>query len=355
MIRLFFRHRDTKVFRFLQAAACAVLLPLLCGCDMKEPVSPEEEPASLTVLFDGAGVTPTKARTSFDENVGGLYSAVVLVFRPDGKLDARESFSSASGLSSVTVSVTTGTRRIVVLGNYPSVPDAASAASFSGDLSLSSLSSAAGVPMHGSSADIAVAKGSNSATVSLVRDVAKVQVDMIKLSTGAEAPVGVRLMAVYLVNARSAASWTMSAAGTVGVSVGSALFNAWTGSAVSKNDGVAAVYDSVGEVLTTSGTGPFHFYCFANPSSWDVSPGHEATASEKSSVTNLVLEFKDASNVTSYHHVAVPAVTANTLYHINSITVTSQGGPDPWTSAATVDVDIDVAPWGGGNDLNQVM
>lgn len=349
-----FRQISTRPHRF--ALAVAAVFALAAGCVEREVTGEGDfEKAQLTVCFDGVDAPASKARVSFDENTGGLYSAVVLAFRADGTLDARESFSSLSGLTSATLTVSTGTRRIVVLGNYPSVPDLVLASAFSGSLSLPPLSVTAGVPMHGTSADLTVVKGANSVTVTLVRDVAKVQVDRIRLSSGAGAPAGIRLMAVYLVNARSEASWTMSAAGEVGVSVGSARANAWTGSAVSKSASVPAVYDAVSEVLTTTGTAPFHFYCFANPSSWDSTPGHEATAAEKSSVTNLVLEFMDGSSVTSYHHVAVPAISANHLYHINSITVSSAGGPDPWSSTAVVDVDVEVAEWGGGTDVNKTM
>ncbi len=341
-------------FRLLAAFAAAAALAV--GCVERERVDEGEyEKAQLTVLFDGVDAPASKSRVPFDENAGGLYSAVILAFRADGRLDARESFTSLSGLTSATLTVSTATRRIVVLGNYPSVPDMVLASGFSGNLALTSLSATAGVPMHGTSADLTVVKGANSVTVTLVRDVAKVQVDRIKLSSSAGSPAGIRLMAVYLVNARSDASWTMSNAGAVSVSVGSARANAWTGSAVSKSASVPAVYDAVSEVLTTSGTSPFHFYCFANPSSWNSAPGHEATASEKSSVTNLVLEFMDGSSVVSYHHVAVPAITANHLYHINSITVSSAGGPDPWSSTAVVDVDVEVAEWGGGTDVNKTM
>lgn len=315
-------------------AFAAFAASILCSCskqDVRPSVEGENSSAgkvNLNISVPGA----TKVTDISSEDA--VNSLQVFVFNSAGT--SLEAYSSGTS-SSLSVSVSTGTKKIAAVVNAGTVTGITNLAQLRAVTSGLEDNSVGSFLMYGETEPVSVLSDA-SVTVSVARLVARVGIASVTNSMTLEqyrnAPI--RIVKIYLVNAVGNSNFSSTA--EIGTWYNPQSENGGVPGLLCENLSSASVaYGASHEV-------GHYFYCYPNPTEEDSTA--QTWCPRK---TRLVVETEIAGN-TWYYPVTVPGIKPNYSYLISNLTITRLGSDNPdepiVTGSATFTVEV--VPWTDG-------
>lgn len=295
--------------------AAAVIATASCQKDRSDLPAPGKA-VSMTVNISGG--TTTRATGSFAEKEAAINGLQVFCF--DKATGAVEDYESGS-TKSVTLSITTGTKRIYALANCPDLKAVTSEADLLAtvsNLSNNSLSSFEMISPTGSAAEYVISE-SGTLNIAVKRIVAKVLVDKIvaAFTSSSLQSADFIINRIYLVNVAKSNRYDLSATPS----------EYYSGS---DDNG-----ENINGMIRETGLS----YNLRNNGSSDVKHGFYVYPNSSANKTKIVIEatLLGAAQVYSFE---LPSVERNKVYDISEIKITKIGG-----DMSESDINISVSEW----------
>ena len=304
----------------LSAISCQALEP-----ETRTNVQDKRVPVKISI--------PERTKVTGIAEEDRINSLQVLVFRPDGVLDA---YSSGNG-SSLEVECTSGTREFIAIANAPDLSGIASMSELESARSLLSHNASDNFVMAGSSTQT-IDKAENEVPVSVSRLVARVSVEQItnSLSAVAYSDTEITLRSIYLSNAAGDRKYLEQDTPSV-----------WLNRLGTQSDIGDLLHSGELDCSIANGesyTDTHRFYCYPNPT---VSDSDEEIWCPR--YTRLVIAA-EISGKTYYYPISIGNIIANHSYILKNVEITRLGSDSPElpVETGTVSMTITVLDWQDG-------
>lgn len=318
-----------KTTALLAALSAALLFLMSCTKDSVSTVDPSSSEAACPLTVGIRGSAATRSTTISADDEVRVSTLQVLVFRPDGALDA---YGTVSDASELTLSCTSGERTVYALVNAPTLSGVSTLRDFLATSTLLSDNSASAFQMVGSR----TVTLPQAATVTI--DVRRL-VSRISLRKVTRAFVSPSLSAksftvdeVYVINVAGDNTFSLDAAPSV-----------WYNKRAYGGEMAAFTHDAPAAPLAdgSSYTTVHNFFAYPNPTDVDSS---ESTWSARH--TRLVIKATLGTD-TYYYPITLPALEPNRSYEIDNLTITRPGSDDPDVPVSFEDCtfDLNVVGW----------
>lgn len=313
-------------------AIAAIVAATICSCSKQEviPVCEETSPATGKVSLNiNVPLPETKATATTGEAT--VNSLQVFIFNSAGT--ALEAYGSGT-TSSVSVSVSVGTKKIAAVVNADPVTGITNLAQLKAKTTLLGDNSLTSFLMFGETDAVSVLADA-SVTVEVSRLVARVGIasvtNAMTLEQYRNEPISV--VKIYLVNVVGNSNYGSDATATV-----------WYNQMMEEGSVPELLCDELTATTVAyeaSYSTPHYFYCYPNPTSEDSS---SATWSARK--TRLVVETVIGGK-TWYYPLTIPSIQANYSYVISGLTITRLGSEDPDIpiSTGSATFTVQVVPW----------
>ena len=321
----------------LLVAIATLLLSLLVSCtkdsSLASPSSiggatlTDNTPCSLTVGVQGTVLTRSTSISSDDEVA--VSSLQVLVFRPDGALDA---YGTVDNDTEITLSCTAGSRTAYAVVNAPSLASVSSEAGLLSTATLLSENSASAFQMIGSRT--VTLPQAQTVTIDVERIVSRISIKSVTRSftSASLAAKTFTIDEVFLVNVAGDNVFSLDGAPST-----------WFNQRAYSSEQAAFTHDAPAQSMENGATySTVHsFYAYPNPT---VDDSSETTWSARH--TRLVLKTTLGTD-TYYYPITLPSLEPNKSYEIENLTITRPGSdsPDVPVSFADCTFDLHVLDW----------
>jgi len=323
------------------------LAALLVSCTKQEAgTASAQEPAVETVdiefSLDGGEIMSFQTKSTTQATETKINNFQVLVFLPNGTLDA---YGKSTDGNAISIKITKGTGRTcyAVVNSSRDLSTVASVSALTALTSELSDNSLTNLEMIGK-VDSKDFTSATTCSIPVKRFAAKVIIDKItpNFSSAAHAAMTFKVKGIYLINANGYSPYTQVVDGC-----------RWYNQFEYDSDVCDALLADKPMDVTVTKTSPMstphYFYCYANPTKTDTSGGTIFTPR----YTRLVIETALGGS-TYYYPINIigtdGVLNANTSYEITNLTITGLGSSDPDVvpQKGSVSFSVTVTDWTTG-------
>lgn len=312
----------------------ALAAAAICSCTKQDAQSASGSASDLTGKVNLCISVPTQTKVTDISSEDAVNSLQVFVFNSAGT--SLEAYSSGSA-SSLSVSVSTGTKKIAAVVNAGAVPGITTLAQLRAVTTSLDDNSAGSFLMYGETEPVSVLSDA-SVTVSVARLVARVGIASVTNAMTLEQyrSTPIRIARIYLVNVVGNSNFASDAVASSWLNPRSESGSV-SGLLCETLPSVTVAYEA------SHGTGHY-FYCYPNAVTTDSSSPDWCPR-----MTRLVVEAVIDGN-TWYYPVTIPEIRPNYSYTISNLTITRPGAasPDEPVTTGSAAFSVEVVPWTDG-------